>query len=371
VRYVSTFSGIEAASVAWRNLGWEPLLFSEVEPFACAVLAHRFPNVPNLGDIQDIDWKKVNDDYGIIDVYIGGSPCQQFSVAGNRLGLRGSESRLMYEYIRAIRELNEASGGHSPRYVVFENVPGVLSSGPKGQKGADFGCLLRELDDCGYGLAWRVLDSQFARIPDGRKGRFVGPVPQRRRRVYLVGSLGGPGAEEILFERSCLRGNHPKGAKAREALTENPSESAGVGDCAGFKWYAGARARGIGYENGTSPTIAVSDSHVPAVIAQQPIVLQGDGTSSNGSQNGCGWNDSGFAYTLNGRDKQSVVCMTDTQSKTAIGELPALSRHSSKDAPVVCIADDNGKAAVDEDMCGSLKIGGGQPVIAYSRMEMT
>ena len=114
MRFISTFSGVEAASVAWGRLGWEPLMYSEVEPFACAVLANRFPNVPNYGDICKIDWREVHDRFGIVDVYIGGSPCQNFSVAGNRLGLLGDKSRLMYEYIRGIRELVEASGGGKP-----------------------------------------------------------------------------------------------------------------------------------------------------------------------------------------------------------------------------------------------------------------
>jgi DNA (cytosine-5)-methyltransferase 1 len=206
--------------------------------------------VPNYGDIREIDWKEVNDRYGIIDVYIGGSPCQNFSVAGNRLGLLGTESRLMYEYIRAIKELLEASGGTSPRYVVFENVPGALSSGPKGAKGSDFQCLLRELDECGYGLAWRVLDSQFAGVLRRESGRWVRPVPQRRRRVFLVGSLGTDGAGDILFERTCLQGNHPKGREAREALARDSESCAGMGDSAGFKYHQGSAAGGVGYEPG-------------------------------------------------------------------------------------------------------------------------
>lgn len=162
MKYISLFSGIEAASVAWEPLGWEPVAFSEIDPFACAVLNERFPSVPNLGDITRIDW---SDRVGSIDLVAGGSPCQSFSVAGNREGLAG-ESGLMFEYIRAVRAI-------SPRWFVWENVPGALSS----EGGAAFGQLLSEMDACGYGMAWRVLDAQFF------------DLAQRRERVSLSAVL--------------------------------------------------------------------------------------------------------------------------------------------------------------------------------------
>lgn len=179
MRYISVFSGIEAASVAWGPLGWEPVAFSEIDPFPSAVLAERFPGVPNLGDITQVDWSEI----GAVDLVVGGSPCQSFSVAGKREGLAGA-SGLMFEYIRCVRELR-------PRWFVWENVPGALSS----EGGAAFGQLLTEMDDLGYGLAWRVLDAQFF------------GVAQRRRRVFLVGSLGDGGRSELarfyLSQRAC------------------------------------------------------------------------------------------------------------------------------------------------------------------------
>jgi hypothetical protein len=120
VRYISLFSGIEAASVAAGPLGWEPVCFCEVDEFPSAVLAHRYPDVPNLGDITKVDWKEVIEQYGPVDVVVGGSPCQSFSVAGKKDGLAGA-SGLMFEYIRAVSEI-------LPRYWVWENVPGALSS---------------------------------------------------------------------------------------------------------------------------------------------------------------------------------------------------------------------------------------------------
>ncbi len=198
MRYVSLFSGIEAATVAWEPLGWEPVAFAEVDAFPSAVLAERFPEVPNLGDVTKIDWSEVVERYGAVDVVVGGSPCQSFSIAGNRTGLEGA-SGLMWEYVRALRDIR-------PRWAVWENVPGCLSSGPDGQKGEDFGCLLRALDELGYGLCWRVLDAQFF------------GVAQRRRRVFLVGRLGADPPVEVLFERDGLRWVFEGGAEEREGL---------------------------------------------------------------------------------------------------------------------------------------------------------
>ena len=184
MRYISIFSGIEAASVAWEPLGWEPVAFSEIDEFPSAVLAHRFPNVPNLGDITKVDWKEVVRKYGTVDLVVGGSPCQSFSTAGGRESLRG-ESRLMFEYIRAVEEIR-------PRFLIWENVPGVLFT-----RDDAFTQLLDSLEEFGYGLAWRTIDAQFVRVADrddsGRIRGWVGPVAQRRRRVFLVGCSGDRG----------------------------------------------------------------------------------------------------------------------------------------------------------------------------------
>lgn len=210
MRYISLFSGIEAASVAWEPLGWEPVAFSEIEPFPNAVLAERYPNVPNLGGITKVDWSKYE---GEADVVIGGSPCQSFSIAGKREGLRG-ESRLMYEYIRAVRELR-------PGIFVWENVPGALTS----EGGEAFGQLLSEMDACGYGLAWRILDAQFFH------------VAQRRERLFLVGVLrelgGAEKACEVLFEPDGLRWDNPTSKRKREELAADAACRLERGDSLG------------------------------------------------------------------------------------------------------------------------------------------
>lgn len=272
MRYVSLFSGVEAATVAWSRLGWEPLAFAEIDEFPAAVLAARFPHVPNLGDVRDIDWKEFYEKHGAVDVLVGGSPCQSFSIAGSRAGLDG-ESRLMFEYIRAVRDLVRVSGG-SPRYILWENVPGCLSS----NKGRDFGRLLDELEDCGYFVAWRTLDSQFTRVFRRECGRQFGPVPQRRRRVFLVGSLGGPSACDILFERTSLRGDYPKGREAKEALARSAEGCVGMGDSAGFKYHHGGGANVICMQDGQSDGTVTEDGTATTLNAshEQPIVCARD-----------------------------------------------------------------------------------------------
>lgn len=155
MRYVSLFSGIEAVTVATEPLGWEPVAFAEIEPFPCAVLAHNWPDVPNLGDVTKIDWMRFKEEHGTVDVVVGGSPCQSFSIAGGRESLDG-ESRLMFEYIRAVSEVR-------PAWFLWENVPGALSV-----RDNAFGQLVGEMADLGYGLAWRVLDAQFFGVAQRR-----------------------------------------------------------------------------------------------------------------------------------------------------------------------------------------------------------
>ena len=202
MRYISIFSGIEAASVAWEPFGWEPVAFSEIDEFPSAVLRSRYPNVPNLGDITRVDWTEYR---GTVDLVVGGSPCQSFSIAGKREGLSGA-SGLMWEYIRCIQDV-------MPEWLIWENVPGALSS----ERGWAFEQLLSSLDVLGYGLAWRVLDAQFF------------GVAQRRRRVFLVGHLGDMRACKVLFESEGLRWDTPSSREKREGLTQAAGRSASSG----------------------------------------------------------------------------------------------------------------------------------------------
>ncbi|MDR5867976.1 DNA cytosine methyltransferase [Halomonas koreensis] len=181
MRYGSVCSGIEAASVAWEPLGWTPQFFSEIEPFPSAVLAHHWPDVPNLGDMTKFkEWPDAT-----IDVLVGGTPCQSFSVAGLRRGLDDPRGNLALTFLAIADQ-------YRPRWVVWENVPGVLSS----NGGRDFGAFLGGLVKLGYGFSYRVLDAQYF------------GVAQRRRRVFVVGHLGDwRRAAAVLFERESLSGN--------------------------------------------------------------------------------------------------------------------------------------------------------------------
>jgi DNA (cytosine-5)-methyltransferase 1 len=182
VKYLSVCSGIEAATVAWHPLGWKPVAFSEIERFPSEVLAHHYPQTPNLGDMTKFkEWNFGSN----IDVFVGGTPCQSFSVAGLRKGLDDPRGNLMLTYLAIADKFR-------PRWLVWENVPGVLSS----NGGKDFGTFLGGLGELGYGFAYRVLDAQYF------------GVAQRRRRVFVVGYLGDwRPAAAVLFERHSLSGN--------------------------------------------------------------------------------------------------------------------------------------------------------------------
>ena len=187
MKFLSVCSGIEAASVAWHPLGWESVAYSEIEPFPCKVLQHHYPDVPNLGDMTKFkEWPDAD-----VNVFVGGTPCQSFSVAGLRKGLDDPRGNLMLTYLAIAKR-------YRPKWLVWENVPGVLSSAG----GRDFGSFLGGLAILGYGFAYRVLDAQYF------------GVAQRRKRVFVVGYLGDwRPAAAVLFERHSLQG-HP--APSRE-----------------------------------------------------------------------------------------------------------------------------------------------------------
>jgi site-specific DNA-cytosine methylase len=203
VRYLSVCSGIEAASVAWEPLGWEPAAFAEVEKFPSAVLAHHWPQVPNLGDMtRHESWN-----LGAIDLLVGGTPCQSFSVAGLRKGLHDPRGGLMLTFL-------EIAQRQRPRWIVWENVPGVLSS----HGGRDFGAFLGALGDLGYGWAYRVLDAQWF------------GVAQRRRRVFVVGCLGdGAAAATVLFESESVCRNPAPSREKGQGVAADAAGGVGGG----------------------------------------------------------------------------------------------------------------------------------------------
>ena len=182
MRFLSVCSGLGGAELAFTPLEWECAAVCEIDSSACAVLKERFPTVPNLGDFTKIGVE----DVGTIDLLVGGTPCQDFSVAGLRAGMDGDRGQLTIEFARLAERLR-------PRWLVWENVPGVLSV----DNGRAFGTFLRILGKFGYGFAYRILDAQYC------------GVPQRRRRVFVVGHLGDwRRAAAVLFECQSLSG-HP------------------------------------------------------------------------------------------------------------------------------------------------------------------
>ena len=337
MRYISVFSGIEAASVAFQPLGMEPVAFAEVDKHASAVLAAHYPDIPNLGDVTKIDWKEYR---GKVDLVVGGSPCQSFSIAGKREGLKG-ESGLMYEFIRCVLEVR-------PRWFLWENVPGALSS----EHGAAFGQLLHEMaDGGGYGCAWRVLDAQFF------------GVAQRRRRLFLVGRAGNGFREacQVLFEPDCMPGNTASGRAKREELAARAGRSPRA---AGFSNSA-ATAGSIGYEPEQHPTLrAVSNlASTGAVIA-----LQSDGSTSTGG-NGNGFQTDGSAYTLNRVDRQSVAIAANQRGEVrldgtdgqTVGAIPA-TRSGKQLQGVLCMSTGQANAEILEDSAPTLNASHEQPI---------
>lgn len=212
MKFVSACSGIEAASAAWHPLGWDPVAFSEIEPFPSAVLAHRFPDVPNLGNLLNHEeWKLGR---GACDVLVAGTPCQSFSVAGLRRGLRDPRGNITLAFLGLVAQL-------CPRWVVWENVPGILSDSSNA-----FGQLISGLQELGYDCAWRVLDAQYF------------GVPQRRRRVFLVANPRAYGIHpaQVLFEPESLsRDLAPRKAEREETAKDIAGCLGGSSQSGGFR----------------------------------------------------------------------------------------------------------------------------------------
>ena len=202
MRYLSVCSGIEAATVAWHDMGWEAAAYSEIEKFPSEVLKYHYPSVPNMGDMTKYkEWE-----IGTIGLLVGGTPCQSFSVAGLRKGLEDSRGNLALTYVGILDKFR-------PKWFIWENVPGVLSSG----EGRDFGSFLGAVAQLGYGFSYRVLDAQHF------------GVAQRRRRVFVVGHLGDwrPSAK-VLFESHSLSGYSKKSRQKGEEATILVKEIAGT-----------------------------------------------------------------------------------------------------------------------------------------------
>ena len=303
----SLFDGSGGFCLAGLLAGIQPVSCSEIEPFPIRVTTKRLPFVKHLGDINGIH----GDEIEPVDIITFGSPCTDMSVAGKRAGLGGKQSSLFYEAVRIIKEMRCATDGKYPRFIVWENVPGAFSS----NKGEDFRCVLEEVCSVrdegvsvpgppkgkwsnageivgdGYSVAFRQIDAQ------------LWGVPQRRKRIYLVGDFAGWGAGKILFESEGLSGYSVEGFRAWQGAARHTEEGAGAAggvrgvvaclcdqggqrmdvmedmactlraeahhppcvlDAAGFCTEHSAQAQGIGYEKETSPTLRAGT--VPAAV---------------------------------------------------------------------------------------------------------
>ena len=239
----SLFDGIGGWQLAAIHNGVTPIWSSEIEPFPCAVTKKHFPDTLQLGDITKLNGAELPP----VDIICAGSPCQDLSVAGKQEGLKGARSGLFMDAIKLVRDMRRASGGKSPRYFVWENVPGAFSS----NKGMDFRAVLEEITEAeipmpdggkwadagvvewdGGSLAWRILDAQYW------------GVPQRRRRIFLVADFGGGSAGEILFERESVRWDSSESGEAGEGLAAGVES--GVGSASIVRMRAGCAGGGKG-----------------------------------------------------------------------------------------------------------------------------
>ncbi|MFR0913201.1 MAG: DNA cytosine methyltransferase [Bifidobacterium pseudocatenulatum] len=394
IRYISLFSGIEAATVAWHQLGWKPIAYAEIEPFPKAVLRQHYPEVPDLGDMTKVDWKQY---HHAADVVVGGSPCQAFSIAGLRKALDDPRGQLMLEYLRACAEID-------PEWIVWENVPGVLSA----EHGRAFQSLLEAVAELwpDGGGAWRVLDAQFF------------GVAQRRERVFLVvNTRDWRRAAPVLFERESLCWDHQSSREKRKSLARGTAGGVGNADpgignlthgenqsrrvyssdgiapalqsrenggqdqsavmldfrqqdgrfkvsehpdlsntltshmgtggnnvplVRAFKWNQGERSRSLAIGD-VSPTL--STDHNPAVYEVAGNII-GRGPMNGGHQLGVADPDENGAFTLTSTDRHAVaeieregevMCSADSQSNAArcFNLAPTLMAHAGKDAPFI------------------------------------
>jgi DNA (cytosine-5)-methyltransferase 1 len=309
MNYLSVCSGIEAATVAWHDLGFNPVGFSEIEKFPSQLLQHHYPHVTNYGDMTNYKEWNLNESIGLL---VGGTPCQSFSVAGLRKGLEDPRGNLMLTYLGIAEKFK-------PKWLLWENVPGVLSS----NGGEDFACLLKGMAELGYGFAYRVLDAQHF------------GVPQRRRRVFVVGCLGDwRSAAKVLFESESLcrdiTPSRQEGKEIANCIKASPSS---------YGSYNPARSEGnaVIVSNGVSAidlkdvskTLTASYGTGGADLDIKPLVLEPKsyaiaeniiGRQAHNGGNGNGYSEE-VMYTLNATGVHGVA--VDTYNGTVQGDVTA------------------------------------------------
>jgi len=325
LRFGSVCSGIEAASVAWKPLGWQAAWFSEIEPFPSAVLAHHYPNVPNLGSMVTLPERILAGEVEAPDLLCGGTPCQAFSVAGLRRSLddaRGNLSLTFCELADAIDTVRSALC-QQPAIVFWENVPGVLSTAdnafgcflgrlagsgcelqPPGRRWSDAGCVFGPA----RAVAWRILDAQYFGLA------------QRRRRVFVVASArAGFDPAAVLFEFDGVRRDSAPSRQARQDATASAASGAGVSSVE----VAGT----LGAHHGnTRADAAWTGQIVPKVVGALDTECGGNKLTHQSIANGhiIGTLTAQFLRSLGPRDVEEgalVPMFLDPMNQTASAEL--------------------------------------------------
>ena len=357
IKVGSLFDGIGGTPLAAIMSGAEPVWASEIEKIPVSITERHFPNMKHYGDVTQINGAEIEP----VDLIVGGSPCQDLSVAGKRAGLEGERSGLFMDQVRIVKEMRNATRRETedgtdelprPRYMVWENVPGTFSS----NKGEDFRAVLEEvcrigegevsiprppkgkwsksgtiLGD-GYSVAWRQVDAQHW------------GVPQRRRRIYLVADFGGHTAPEICFERESLSRDITEGGEAGQGTATDTERSSGTTgeSCvksAGFVGMMGSKARSIGYVEEQSPTLSAHQAAHVAVYGFEPGIAKREGNPSRFTENLCptlranmGDNQAAVAY---GIDQPEPYLNEMTSTKNTVvedGTFSTMKQRDYKDA---------------------------------------
>lgn len=366
MRYASVCSGVESASLAWEPLGWKPVWFSEIEPFPSAVLAARFPNVPNLGDMTKIKGEEYD---GAVDLLVGGTPCQGFSVAGKQGGLDDPRSVLCLTYVGLLKTMR-------PTWFVWENVPGVFSTAD----GEDFRSFIRAIDEIGYSCAWRVLDAQYVRV-DG----YPRAVPQRRRRVFVVGHISGDWRypASVLFEPdSVQRDTPPRRIKGKGFAGDAENR---IGTASGRLWdpSGGRNEDGVvmSIGNGQVNTAMRPNqefSNTPHCMHDHEIILDGRDVVCLNDQGGSMMKIEKDATVgtlrANAHGNEPIICAHETgQGFWQGGEIAGTLRAEGENRPsrpsnIICRATQQGNAETMTDCCPTITeaagtSGNNQPII--------
>lgn len=321
MKYGSVCSGVEAATVAWHPLGWEPQWFCEFDKFPSAVLDYRFPNVPNLGDMVNIEKHEVFNDRSI-NLLVGGTPCQSFSVAGLRKGLDDDRGNLALKYCEILDRKR-------PSWFLWENVPGVFSS----NEGRDLLSIFSGFRECGYQFAYRVLDAQYF------------GVPQRRRRIFVVGYIGDwRPAAAVLFEPESLFWDiAPDRAEGKDLARETAK-------C--------LTARGAGGLN--------HDAETANFVINGNVI---DRTENSGG-NGKGWTNDGTVPTLRTTDRHAIVSVHGTQDPNVLEEKAHTLGGNHGQENAICFAQNSRRELREMPYSGALSAQPGMTQTSFVRDNM-